>query len=273
MKRQNIRLYKQYLPIKGHQGYVLLITLLFTTIMIAAGIHFFTRTVEHTKNSGSMRDSTQASLLVESAMNLAMGQYVSSENRALRGIHAAKEGQATLLAFINDIPNMYYITDTDNAVVEINQASPNILQLVANGESRKINFNPTNSQRLTTSAGSPLTGLRVNDLFDPANAFKPTLYTLNAGTGLLQVSANTWDAESAVDKAAVWFELVQNSFDANTIDVYVEAVVEVDGAMSYLQRRVWSYSPIAGNTTMENLGCALLCESSTGDNRREVDKY
>lgn len=265
MKSQQRRLKRA----EAHRGYILLITLVFLAILMSIGIHFFSRMVDHTKTTGGNRNITQAALLAESAMNLTMGTFLTGNGADLGvDIPASMDNQAALLGVLNGIPNMYYVTDTDIGLVEINRTASDLLQIIANGESRNSLPNPLASQRLVTNGFTPLTTLRINDLFGPGAAFRPTLYTLDAATGLLQTSNNTWNTEPAVEKAAAWLEVSQNAVNASGVDIYVQAVADVDGSKSYVQRHIGSYIP---STELGRI--SLLTESSNVDRRRAVDRF
>jgi hypothetical protein len=226
------------------QGYILLIVIIFLAILLSAGAHFFLRSTEHTKESGGIRDMTESVLLAESAMNYAMGQYMSGTiDDSAEKIPNFMDSQADLASILTATGSLFYITDTSTAD-EIEQTAPSLLQIVANGEASNVAATNLTSARLETSAVNPLVTLRINDLFDGAATFRPLLYTINSATGLLTPSmAVSWSSLDATVKAAVWFEVIQNPNNSSSVDVYVQAVAEVDGAKSYIQRTLVGYDP------------------------------
>ena len=241
-------------------GYVLLVVLVFLAILLSAGVHFYNRSTEHTKDSGGMRDVTESMILAESALYRGMGFYLSGNyDDAAVSIPNNMNSQVDMEGVLNNVPSMYYVTNTDVAGSEIDQDQPSILQLIANGEANNVAPAVLGSQRITTSGAAPLTPLRIDDLFNNAGGFRPELYVINPGDGLLIPSAaQTWSDEGAVSKAAVWFEVVQNTAMASSVDVYVQAVAEVDGSKSYLQRVLIGYDP----SWMLGEELAALSESS-----------
>ena len=61
---------------RSQSGYILILSSIFLFVLIASSAHFFYRTTENTTMSGTSRDSTQALLLAESAMEHLRGQMV-----------------------------------------------------------------------------------------------------------------------------------------------------------------------------------------------------
>lgn len=254
---------------KKQNGYVLLLVMVFLTILLIAIANFLTSSTQHTKDSGGVRDMTESLLMAESAMNMAMGQFLSSEDsdKAIN-ITTVVDDQAKLTEILNEIPYMFYINKSDSADSnEINQTTPALLQIIANGEASNGDFVDLNSPRLVTSDDDPLTNLRINDLFDDAGEFRPYLFTLDPADGLLVISnAATWNDEAAVEKAAAWIEVTINPDNDEAVDIFIQATANVDGVKSYLQRFVGSYIPSRRLGNVE-----LLVESSTIDRRRAVD--
>lgn len=251
------------------RGYILLLVLIFIAILMGMGAHFFLRATDHTRESGSMRDMTESMLLAESAMNLVMGRYYVStgggDSDYMQSVNLTtnRDNRAGLAAIQADIAYAYYITNTDSAVSELDQVQPALLQMVANGEAANVAATPLAEPRLVTAAAAPLTRLRINDLFINA-AFRPKLFALNPATGLLQERAapSTWSSETATEKVAVWVELVLNPVDATIVDIFVEAVAEVDGVKSYVQRFLDQ-----SQSTTNPEGIPLFTESSVGTAR------
>ncbi len=258
------------------RGYILLVVLLFLAMLLTAGAHFFLKSTEHTKETGGVRDMTESLLLAESAINFVLGQYWSGAGgdfNETENLAAFMNDQANLADILSDIPNLFYITDT-GAAGELNQVKANLLQIVADGEANNVNPTSLSSARLETSTASPLTRLRINDLFDPSANFRPKLFVLNATTGLLTPSvALNWNAEVSPVKVAVWFEAIQSPLAASSAEIYVQAVAEVDGARSYVQRVLDGFD--SGNTLGSSVS-ALVGSSTTAttggiDRRRSVD--
>lgn len=224
------------------KGYILLIVIIFLAILLAAGAHFFLRSTDHTKDSGGIRDLTESLLLAESAMHMGMGQFLSGPfDNAASNLPNNMSSQAGVAGIQAVIPSLYYITDT-TTLAEIEFTSPRLLQIVADGEANNVANVALGSARLTMDPDTPLTRLRINDLFDPGANFRPLLFTLDPVTGLLTSSmAVSWDGLNATEKAAVWFEAIRVSDDA--VNIYVQAVAEIDGAKSYVQRTLVGYDP------------------------------
>lgn len=233
---------RAHLAMKKNQGYILLLVLLFITILMVAGGYFFIRMTSHTQASGEMRDIMRSSQLAEAGLNLVLGQYLDTQTGNSGAVTSlatfnVDSDMASIVGITNAIPNLYYITDT-NAGFIINQRTPTILQRVANGEAANATSTILNSPQIVTSEANPLSMLRVNDLFIVNSTTRPRLFKLNAA-GLLTPSAKTsWNAEDASAKIAVWFEAIQNPQFNEAVDVYIQAVAEVDGVKSYVQRYV-----------------------------------
>lgn len=251
-------------------GYVLLVVLVFLAILLSAGAHFYIRSTEHAKDSGGIRDITESMILAESALYRAMGFYLSGNyDDAGIAIPNNMNNQADMDDVLGNIPSLFYVTNTDTALDEVDQTDPSILQMVANGEAANIAYDQRTTQRLVTSAADPLTQLRINDLFNNGAGFRPELYVINPADGLLALSAALdWESEPSPVKAAVWFEVVENPAVADAVNIYVQAVAEVDGSKSYLQRVMIGYDP----SFLLGEELAALSESSTPAEAGGIDR-
>lgn len=260
----------------AQRGYILLIVALFLSVLMVASAQFFLKTTDHTTGSGMIRDSTQSVLLAESAMNMVMGQFISGDDNG-SGAEAAKNFSAYLgnqVALSNMwadadpyLRNMYYVTNTNDAS-EINITMPSILQAIANGESNAVNLAPAGSHRITT-LGVALPPMRMNDLFDASGAsiFSPSLFVLDAAGLLKKSNHSSWNAETSPVKAAGWLEATENPANVQVVDIFVQAMADVDGAKSYLQRHLGSYVPSARLGNIE-----LIVEASNVNRMRGVDQ-
>ena len=258
------------------QGYILLIVILFLALLLAAGAHFFLKATEHTKETGGVRDMTESLLLAESAINITLGQYwngMGGDFTETENLASFMNDQTNLADILSDVPNLFYVTDTGVAG-ELNQVRANLLQIVADGEANNVNPTALASSRLETSVATPLVRLRINDLFDPAANFRPRLFVVNTATGLITNSAAlNWDAETSPVKVAVWFEAIQSPLASDSAEIYVQAVAEVDGARSYVQRVLDGFD--SGNTLGSSVSAVVgsSTEAASGgiDRMRSVD--
>lgn len=257
----------------SQRGYVLLVVLVFLAILLSAGAHFYINSTEHAKQAGGIRDITESVLFAESAMYRGVGDFLFSEDDDTASALPNFLNEAdNFLNVVNNVPPLFYITDTSTADTELDQTSPSLLQIVANGEAALVDATEITDQRIETNAGS-LTQLRINDLFHATSEFRPNLYVIDQVTGLLVDSGATdWDSEEAVSKAAVWYEVTAASNAA--VDVYVQAVAEVDGRKSYMQRIMVTYEPsyMLGSELGALNGSSTAAETGGIDRLRGVDR-
>jgi len=217
---------------------------------MAGSAHFYFRTTENTIASGTVRDSSQALLLAESAMELMRGQLVlnrldsdnttrvaacedPNNNNATSDICEAAEIRSNMSDPSSKLFSyMYYISSAS----ALEHSAPSILQRVANGEAANASASTLASQTIAESDNQ----LRINDLF--GNGFAPRLYLLNSNALLTASNAANWNAEGAAEKAAAWVEVIVNPSNSNAVDLYVQAVAQVGKAKSYVQRYAGSFS-------------------------------
>jgi hypothetical protein len=254
---------RQNLNTRHQSGAILLVVIFILGVLIASAMQFFSVATDSTKISGAARDSIESMLFTESAMEMLRGSFINNLDRDgvigvedcdVSGVSLDKceasyvrknimAPQASLLSY------MYYVSD-DTA---IDQTGPSLLQKLADGEAA---FDTSNGQLASQKISSAVTMLRVNDLFN--DDFKPLLYTVNENGLLVNSVAANWDAETSTHKAAAWFEIALNPDDNAAIDLYVQAVSQVGGARSYLQRYAGTYFD---NDTLGGL-VSPLAESS-----------
>lgn len=239
---------------------------IFLFLLMAGSAHFYFQTSENTSASGTVRDSSQALLLAESAMELLRGQLVLSRlntdnttrvagcvdaNNVTSDICEAAEIRNNMSNPSANLFNYMYYVSSGNA---LENTSPTILQWVANGEQAGATASTLSSQIVANSD----TQIRINDLF--GNGFAPKLYTLNSNSLLVSSNASNWNAESAAEKAAVWVEVIVNPNNANAVDLIVEAVAQVGKAKTYVQRYAGTFS---SSTTLGSV--SVLSEASNID--------
>lgn len=270
---------------KQNKGYVLLLVLILLVGLMITSAGFFSRANDDTKLSGTERDYDQALLLAEAGSNLVAGRFFNACDPAALGALTCDPNAYTLAGcamqtMVGDmdcdgrfdnpqgrpssaaaaIPDataypvtlgyQFYLHDPANVNPGITEATPGILQRVANGEARNSNSVLTSREVLTTKQY-----LMVKDLFTTnlapggtGNQFvRPLLFVQNAN-GLTR-SANKWQDENAPEKVAVWVEITKNPNPNNTqyFDLYLCSVAQVGNAKSYLMRFMGSYTNLLKN--------------------------
>ncbi len=227
------------------RGFILPIVALLMIALMGASLAFFGRATDSSKLSGYSKDSTQAVLLAESALNRVFGRYVSPDV-GVNDIDGNKVGDANgqgRPAGPNlplNLPYQFFLS-ADGATMD--QSVPGILQRVADGEARGASA--TTAAPATQAIATAPALLRVNDLFISA-ATRPRLYT-QGSTGLT-ASANTWAAETSPEKVAVWIEVVRDPDPANSdwFHLYLSAAAQVGQSRAYLQRYMGRYKDTLG---------------------------
>ena len=267
------QLYMNKKVIKSQRGYVLLVVLVFLAILLSAGAHFYINSTEHAKQAGGIRDITESVLFAESAMYRGVGDFLfGADDDAASALPNFLNEPDNFLNVVKNVTPLFYLTDISTADTELDQTAPSLLQIVANGEAALVDETVLTSQRITTNAGS-LTQLRINDLFHATSEFRPNLYVIDQATGLLVNSAAAdWDSEEAISKAAVWYEVIAAGDSA--VDIYVQAVAQVDGRKSYMQRIMVTYEPsyYLGEDLGALNGASTAAESGGIDRLRGVDR-
>ena len=245
------RLMVRLKKLKEQKGYLLLIAIVFLFILGMASLHFFNRSSENLKMSGALRDSATAQLLAESAMEHMRGQFVMGrlDSDPTIRVSACDNGSGATFDMCESsliqknrqnpddhmFPYMFYITDGNG----IDSKRPSLLQRVADGESR---FSEVDVATSITGHAAPNARelVRIEDLF--AGSTKPLLYIMNDSGKVESSLANSWNAETHAEKAAAWFEVVQNSSDTDAIDIYVQSAAQVGNSRSYVQRYVGTFT-------------------------------
>lgn len=221
-------------------GFILPFALVLLVILIMLSAGFFNRSADSAAFSGATRDSGQALLLAESALNRLYGQFASGKN--VDGQSGADKddikGLRTVMATPPSPLNVKYVFYRTGGA-GIDQASPDILQRVANGEARN-----TGATLATQGVANGTAMFKTNNLF-VSSAMRPMLYVRDS-TGLSASGAASWDAETGAEKVAVWIELTRNPTHSGWLDVYVQAVAQVGAAKAYVQRYIGAYTDNLG---------------------------
>ncbi len=249
----------------SQDGYILPFVLILLVMLMVGSASFFYRSAQGTQLSGATRDYDQARLLAESSMNLVFGRITNfSINTAVVNVSAAvipciaaasapavndlncnsvpdaNEAKPTSFTPALPLPVGYEYFLTNAAGAGITEKSPGILQRVANGEARNTG-NPLADQTVPINVNA----LRINDLFISAT-LRPLLLT--QGRNGLTFSSNTWAAEPAAEKAAVWLEVSRDPDPSHPTwyDLYLCSAAQVSSAKSYLQRFIGAYTDQLG---------------------------
>lgn len=221
-------------------GFVLPFALVLLVVLIMLSAGFFNRSADSAVFSASTRDSGQAMLLAESALNRIYGQFANGRDVDGQGNADATDAKS-IMTVISAPPatlSVKYIFYRTSGTA-IDQYQPDILQRVANGEARNSGASLT-SQAVANGTGR----LRVNDLF-VSNVMRPMLYVRD-NSGLSASAAASWDAEIATEKVAAWIEVTRNASHSGWLDVYVQAAAQVGGAKAYTQRFIGSFTDTLG---------------------------
>lgn len=235
------------------RGYILPLVAVLLIALMVSSLAFFNRANDATKLSGYTRDSTQAVILAESAVNLLFGKLRSNtmtvgdlnNDTLLDGAQARITVATPPLPLA--LPYMFYVTA---AGAGIDQATPRILQMVADGESSApgaTTLQPA-TQAITFPAGAAQRLIRLNDLFI-SNAIRPRLYIQN-NTGLA-ASNNTWATQTG-DKVAVWLEVTQNPTNPLWFDLHAAAAADVGQSRGYVQRYLYTFTPTGSGPLQES---------------------
>lgn len=221
-------------------GFILPFALVLLVLLIMLSAGFFNRSADSALFSGSARDSSQAMLLAESALNRLYGQFANGKNvDGLNGVDKddIKDLPVAMATPPSPLNVKYLFYRTGGAGID--QTGPDLLQRVANGEARN-----TGATLTTQGLANGTTMLKTNNLF-VSSAMRPMLYVRDS-TGLSASSATSWDAETGAEKVAVWIELTRNATHSGWLDVYVQAVAQVGAAKAYVQRYIGAYTDNLG---------------------------
>jgi len=226
------------------RGAVLILTLILLAIMVGSSLHFFGQTMDNTKIAGASRDSAESLLLAESAMELMRGRFINNldtdatVNVAACDVTGVSLDKCESFELVNNISDpsaslmkyMYFVSSS----TALESTTPSLLQRVANGEAA----NTTASILLKQNVPSTKNKLRINDLFGAS--FKPELFSVTSDL-IANSNAANWDAETGLQKAAAWVEVIINPANSAVVDLYVQAVSQVGNGKTYLQRYLGSY--------------------------------
>lgn len=252
--------------VQAQQGYILPFVLVLLVALMVGSMGFFSRANDSTQLSGASRDYDQAMLLAESGANWVLGRFTNSSTLTYTGIGCAAASMPGDLNCDNTLDNSqgrpgnftptlplplgyeFYLKDAAGTTTLSNNKAPGTLQMVANGEARNSGGGLGGVQAVLSTT----TNLRVNDMFVSAS-IRPVLLVQSA-TGLAK-SANTWNAESAPEKVAVWLEVSRNPNPsyAGWFDLYLCSAAKVGNAKGYLQRYIGSYTDLLGNAVIAPL--------------------
>lgn len=262
----NMRQTKSFrvVAVKLQQGYILPFVLVLLVALMVGSMSFFNRANDSTQLSGASRDYDQAMLLAESGANRVLGRFTNGSTLSYASIGCAAASMPGDLNCDNTLDNSqgrpsnftptlplalgyeFYLKDASGSTTLSNNKAPGTVQMVANGEAR--NSTPVALGGVQTVL-STTTNLRVNDLFVSAS-IHPILLVQSA-TGLA-TSTNTWNAETAPEKVAVWLEVSRNPNPsyAGWFDLYLCSAAKVGNAKGYLQRYIGSYTDLLGNAVI-----------------------
>ncbi|MBI5658217.1 MAG: hypothetical protein HZC43_01415 [Nitrosomonadales bacterium] len=254
-------------------GYILPFVLVLLVALMVGSMSFFNRANDSTQLSGASKDYDQAMLLAESGGDWVMGRFFNltspanaDTNRCAAqtspSLAAAQPGDLNCNGALDDTegkvsgvtPTLplplgyeYYLVDAGTTLRVA--TAPGILQMIADGEARN-----TGTALADQTVLSSTTRLLVNNLF-VSSTIRPILLTQGA-TGLAK-SANTWDAETSAEKAAVWLEVTREKAGGTGYDLYLCSIAKVGNAKAYLQRYIGTYG-----STLAGIQIAPLSESA-----------
>lgn len=263
----------QVANVQPQQGYILPFVLVLLVALMVGSMSFFNRAKDSTELSGVSRDYDQAMLLAESAGDWVQGRFFNLSSPASAdtnrcaaqtapSLASAQPGDLNCNGTLDDsegkvssvTPTLplplgyeYYLVDAGTTMR--GTSTPGILQMVADGEARNTGTALNNQTVLSTT-----TRLLVNNLF-VSSAIRPVLLTQGA-SGLAK-SANTWSAETSLEKAAVWLEITREKAGGTGYDLYLCSVAKVGNAKAYLQRYIGTYG-----STLAGINIAPLSESA-----------
>lgn len=250
-------------PGRQQSGFIMILVAIFLLVLMVGSAQLFTRIAEDTVTSGTLRDSTEALMLAETAMEHLRGQYINTLDSVAEapsnGLDRDIAGQLTGNMAAPDgvlFPYMYYVS----AGAGLDQTQPAILQKIADGEGAGADGAAMAARSIATNTAQ----LRINNLFASpgGTAVSPMLYVLDAQSGLLTASAAAnWNAEVSSEKAAVWIEVIQNPSNGTAVDLFVQAMAQVGTAKSYVQRYIGTYNNVLGSIS-------TLAEASNIDRAR-----
>ncbi|MDH5326110.1 MAG: hypothetical protein OEZ68_17510 [Gammaproteobacteria bacterium] len=228
-------------------GYILLLASIFLLILGVAASQLFSRSSDSTQISGSVRDQDKALLMAESALEHLRIRFVTNRldtdvsvrsNDCIDANGTTQDAcEGALLQKNMNTPDaflfsyMFYVSKTGG--LDVNQ--PSLLQKLADGEASNAPVTPLTTQKIPASRQR----LRIPDMF--GTAFHPVLYTLNENGRVVSSTAKNWDGETSGNRAAVWLEITQNPHDADSVDLFVQTVAQVERAKRFLQRYVGTY--------------------------------
>ena len=224
-------------------GYIIMVSVVLLGAMLLATLSYFERSADNIQMSGYNRDSAEALLLAESAMNTLYGQFkygrdIDDDDIADRDQSFDSNNPSTLPTFY-----MYFVSGTEP--ISISQTQPTILQKIADGEARSAarTTQTVSSHRVPVDANN----LVISELYTAGNTQRPVLYILDENNRLSISNDNWTNIINNNPKAAVaWLELVLSPTGNGTIQVYAQAAAQIGSSKNYVQRYVGAYPNTLG---------------------------
>jgi len=220
---------------KGQSGFSLILVMVVILLLSLGTTMFISRSSDEMVAGASRRNSELATGLAESSANLLLTRFISQDVTTADmngdGLEDRVEGFADLSTLPLNLPLLYAFYSATG-----NDTSP--IQRVATGESTG-----TSMAIASQSVPSGTNEMMVNDLFISADV-KPYLYTQTSNG--LTLSVNTWAAEKAKNKAAVWMEYEVNKKYPKWVDIYVASAARVGNARGYVRKYVGTYTDELG---------------------------
>ena len=238
---------------KKQSGYILIVSVILLGVMLIATLNFFEQSADSIQMSGYSRDSSEALLLAESAMNMLYGTFkfdgdIDGDENIDRSEGFSLQDPSPL-----PLPYMYFRSDLDT--IGITATQPSILQRIADGEARS-GTTKTAVNIANNVVPELAQHLLINELFNTNT--RPVLFTLNETNQLDFITDKTWaETINENDKAAVaWLELTRPT-ENGPVEIYVQAAAKVGRSINYVQKFVGTFSNTLGLVTN-------LSESSPG---------
>ncbi len=218
-------------------GYILVVTVILLAALLVMSLSFVERTKDSLQIAGYNRGAAESVLIAESAMNLLYGRIIYNADLDTDGINDIEERINFNRPEQPPFPYLYFVSATNN----IEQASPSILQRIANGEARGENGSVASH---IVNPGSAR--LKVTDLYS-GNA-RPIVFEFDAQNRMV-VSNKSWsELEGKNTKAAVaWVEMVKNDNLDGAFQFYAQAVGKAGNSKSYVQRLILKTDTVLGS--------------------------
>ena len=214
-------------------GYILIFVAIVLLALSIVSIKYFSGSISSKKVAAYSRDAEESFMLAESAMNTLYGGFIYEGDFNQDDVFD-KQVPINIEAPAPFGNKYMYFVSAEN---RIDQTIPSILQRIADGEARAI-AGEVNGAIVSATA----TSLRINDLFSGDS--RPLVFTHSANG--LQPTNNSWGA-SETPKAAVWIEVIRDTFQANQLYLFAQAAAQVGDSKSYVQRYIGEYSDTIGH--------------------------